>query len=85
VHTTLDGRDTSRVTQQLNSTAHRVDRENHVIDWNGTRNDCALRRDGTAATGEASKGSKVTRIHHYAGVSLRCRRGEIEPEPDREK
>jgi len=35
----------------------RVDGENHVIDWNGARYDCAFRRGSTAATDETSQGN----------------------------
>jgi hypothetical protein len=59
VHATLDGRDSSCVTQQLNSTLQGIDGENHVIDWNGARYDRALRRGSTAATGEAGEGADV--------------------------
>jgi hypothetical protein len=70
VHTALDGRDTSRVTQQLDSTVQRVDGENHVIDRNGARNDRALRRDSTAATGEARKGNNVNGQISHAVIVL---------------
>jgi hypothetical protein len=71
VHATLDGRDASRVTQQINATVQRVDGENDVIDWNATRNDSALRRDGAAATGEARKGSNMSGTIAHAVIVLR--------------
>ena len=51
VHAALDGRETSRVTQQLNSTLQSVDGEDHVIDGNAGRYDGALRRASPATSG----------------------------------
>jgi hypothetical protein len=67
VHTASNGRDTSRVTQQINSMVQRVGGENHVIDWNGARYDCAFRRRSTAATDETSQGNDGPDIPKLVG------------------
>src|SRR2546430_4269890 len=80
MHATLGRRDTSCVTQQINSTVQRVDGENHVIHRYGARYDWALRGASSAATGEASKGDHVNgEISHreasgHNAVHYRCLR-----------
>ena len=72
VHATLNGRETGCVTQQLDSALQRVDGENHVIDWNAARYDCAFRRGSTAATDETSQRNDGPDTGGLSSLSRRC-------------